>query len=197
MVLFVDQSKAFDTVDHNLLLGKLKTSGFSYHDISWIRSYLSDRSQVTRVGNKFSSLKHFSIGVLQGSVLRPLLFNIYVNDLPRCLDTCEIIMYADDTVLYYSSPSVKEIEQHINSDFMKVLDWLTANLLTLFMLVGSSQKLKSCTDVSINIENATLDRVECIKYLGVTINQNMTWADHVGTIVSKSMQRSYRLTQAH
>ena len=73
-------------------------------------------------------------------------------------------MYADDSVLYYSSASVKEIEQHLNSDLMKVLDWFTTNLLTLFMLVGSSQKLKSCTEFSINIENATLDRVECIKY---------------------------------
>ena len=104
-------------------------------------------------------------------------------------------MYADDTVLYYSSASVMDIEQHLNNDLIKVVDWFNINLLTLnnkktnFMLIGGSQKLKSCTDVSINVENVTLDRVDCIKYLGVTINQNMTWTDHVDTIVAKSMQR--------
>ena len=145
--------------------------------------------------SKSSSFKDISIGVSQGSVLGPLLFNMYVNDLPKNLKTCEIIMYADGTVLYYSSSSVRDIEQQLNNELKRVVDWFNTNLLTLnnkktnFMLIGGSQKLKSCTDVLITIENATLDRLYSTKYLGVTINQNMTCADHIDTIVSKSMQR--------
>ena len=104
-------------------------------------------------------------------------------------------MYADDTVLYYSSSSAKDVEHNLNVGLANVTNWFNDNLLTLnikksnFLLIGGSQKLKSCCEVSLVIDTVPLDRMDFIKYLGVTFTENMTWSDHVDTIVSKLMQR--------
>jgi retron-type reverse transcriptase len=140
--LFLDLSKVLDTVNHSRLLLKLKSIGFSSHVCEWFKSYLTHRCQVTVVDNKQSSGKPMNIGVPQGSILRPLLFIIYVNELPNCITSCDISMYADDTVIYFSSKSVKNIEGKLNEGLANVQKWFTDNLLTLnekkskFMLIG-------------------------------------------------------------
>ena len=110
--VFLDLSKAFDTVDRNLLLTKLKQLqiGASDNVTGWFRSYLSNRFQLTAVGDVQSILGPIQVGVLQGNILRPLLFLVYINDLPECLEHCEVALYADDTVIYCSSSCVTEIE---------------------------------------------------------------------------------------
>ncbi len=92
-VAFLDLSKALDTVNHSRLLLKLKSIGFSSHVCEWFKSYLTHRCQVTVVDNKQSSVKHMNIGVPQGSILGPLLFIIYVNELPNCITSCDISIY--------------------------------------------------------------------------------------------------------
>ena len=109
--VFLDLSKAFDTIDHDSLLQKLTKVGFSSSVIDWFRSYLSERTQVTCVENSTSSAKHITVGVPQGSVLGPLLFIIYINELSSGVNWCKLSLYADDTVIYYSLPNIKDLEQ--------------------------------------------------------------------------------------
>ena len=100
--LFLDLKKAFDTIDHRLLIDKLKVHGISGHELSWFISYLSNRTQAVKISNSLSEFKPITIGVPQGSILGPLLFIIYVNCLPLSVN-CKTIMYADDTTLLFSA----------------------------------------------------------------------------------------------
>jgi hypothetical protein len=129
--VFIDLRKAFDTVDHELLIMKLRNLGFSKSVINWFTSYLSSRTVVTSINNSTSSARPVTVGVPQGSILGPLLFLIFINDLPQCLNNCKSILYADDTLLYYSAKSTTELEAKINADLQSLSQWLNNNLLTL------------------------------------------------------------------
>ena len=193
--VFLDLSKAFDTVDHPLLLQKLTHIGLTTSTTQWFRSYLTNRSQITSVGDAHSASTEMPIGVPQGSILGPLLFLIYVNDLPDCHLASDIILYADDTVLYYSSKSVSDLEHHINADLGTVSEWFSRNLLTLniskcnFVIFGSPQKLNRIQGISVKVEGTSIERTQSFKYLGVTLQQSMSWADHVDAISMKINQR--------
>ena len=175
-------------LNHSCLILKLKSIGFSSHVCEWFESYLTHRCQATVVDNEKSSVKPVNIGVLRGSIVGPLLFIIYMNNLPNCITSCKISMYVDDTVIYYSSKSVQSIEAKLNEDLANVYKWFTDNFLSLnekkskFMLIGGHQRLKSCS-VSIGINGSDLERIDSFKYLGITINQNMTWSDHIESLV--------------
>ena len=122
--VFLDLSKAFDTVDHQILLKKLHCLGLNNNSMEWFKSYLSDREQVTSIGNCLSSSRSVTVGVPQGSILGPLLFTVYVNDLPRSLKYCKIILYADDTLIYYSAKSTQDVPTFLNKDLESASPWL-------------------------------------------------------------------------
>ena len=113
--VFVDLRKAFDTVDHTILLQKLSTLGVIDHENNWFNDYLSGRSQVVNFNGALSDHKQTTVGVPQGSILGPLLFVLYVKDLPDTIRQCNILLYADDTVLFTSSDDASSIVEKLNA----------------------------------------------------------------------------------
>ena len=143
--VFLDLSKAFDTVDHSILLHKLKAMGVSSSTVGWFESYLSNRMQQTSCGSELSDALPLTFGVPQGSILGPLLFLVYINDLPSITNKCNVSLYADDTVLYCCASDVNDLEKNLNEDLFKLAIWLNENKLTLnlnktrSMIIGSDR----------------------------------------------------------
>ena len=129
--IFIDLKKAFDTVDHAILLQKLDHYGIRGIINDWFSSYLLGRSQVTEVDTYLSSKSQISCGVPQGSVLGSLLFFIYINDFHNSSDKLSFYLFADDTNLLYADKNVKSLEETVNNELLKVSEWLNANKLTL------------------------------------------------------------------
>ena len=125
-VLFLDLRKAFDTVDHKILTDKLKFYGITGSTLNWFISYLDKRYQTCKVNNVKSSRKLIKCGVPQGSNLWPLLFLLYVNDLPNCLDQAEPSMFADDANVSTSAESVEKLETQLNFELDNIYRWLVA-----------------------------------------------------------------------
>ena len=130
-VVFIDLKKAFDTIDHKIMLRKLENYGVDPSSLRWFESYLSDRTQNCRVNDHLSSSKPVTFGVPQGSNLDPLLFLIYINDLPNCLNYAMPRMFADDTSVSYAGDSVDELQNVLNSELKSLHNWLIAIRLSL------------------------------------------------------------------
>ena len=132
-VVFLDLKKAFDTVNHEILLSKLNNYGIHGISYNWFKSYLDNRTQKCSINGSLSKTCSLSCGVPQGTILGPLLFLLYINDLPNCLTNCVPWMYADDTHLTYAGDNTGDIESSLNHDLENVKKWLIANKLTLNM----------------------------------------------------------------
>ncbi|PFX16879.1 putative RNA-directed DNA polymerase from transposon BS [Stylophora pistillata] len=192
---FLDLKKAFDTVNHRILLLKLQSLGVDVLSILWFKSYFENRGCQTSVGDSISSKRTMNIGVPQGSVLGPLLFLVYVNDLADVLKNCQASLFADDTAIYCSSQIAIDLEAKLDEDLNHVKDWLNKHRLTLnikkskLMLIGGQKRLKLLGQVNLNINDENIERTGHYKYLGVVINENLIWSDHVDLICSKVSKR--------
>ena len=157
-VIFIDLKKAFDTIDHAILLRKLQIYGVDQNGIKFFESYLSNRSQRCCVNDELSDAVPITCGVPQGSNLGPLLFLIYINDLPNCLNRASPRMFADDTNISIAANSVMELEPLVNSELKNLHQWLVTNRLSLniakteFMIIGSRQRLLVHSNEHINID---------------------------------------------
>ena len=146
MILIDHLQKVFDTMDHNILLEKLKAIGFSDGAINWFHSYLFDWAFLVSIENKNSSILNILCGVPQGSILGPLLFLICVNDIKQVVSS-DILLYANDSCLVFQHKHVTEIEKHLNNDFSNLCEWFLDNKLSIhfgqdktkFILFGSKR----------------------------------------------------------
>ena len=185
-MVLIDLQKAFDTVDHTILRDKLSAIGIS--STKWFESYLSDRRQCVDVGGTRSEFLPVTCGVPQGSILGPLLFLIFINDMNISL-TCRLSLYADDSTLLFSHHDPAVIASHLSGELSRCKQWLVDNRLSLHvgktecLLFGSKRKLKKVEDFQILCDGTPVERKSCVKYLGVTLDENMSGSTHVGNIM--------------
>ena len=199
--IFLDLSKAFDTVPHDILIKKLEHYGIRGIALKLFESYLANRKQSVYVNGCNSQTNDITIGVPQGSVLGPLLFLIYINDLPLSTKVMNVILFADDTTLFTSDSNLNSLRNSMNEDLELVSEWLIANCLTL-NITKTYYILFSTRDVPNNLEikigQQILERQKSGKFLGVVLDEKLTFKEHLSAIttkVSKLVGLFYKLKQ--
>ena len=193
--LFIDLSKAFDTIDHNILLDKLYRYGIRGIAFKLMQSYLKNRKQFVSIDNNNSSMTTVKCGVPQGSILGPLLFIIYINDIVNVSNILNMVLFADDTNLFLTGNKIEEITLILNVELCKLSRWFKLNELSLNIsktnYIVFRQKNKKLSNVpDILIDNNKIDMVHSSKFLGVIINERLTFCDHIKLIkqkISKSL----------
>ena len=186
--IFLDFSKAFDTVNHKILLAKLAHYGIRDHAHAWLSDYLNNRTQFVSYNNFKSTKRVIKCGVPQGSILGPLLFLIYVDDLARTCKYAKPFLFADDTNLLHCGKNIINMKTEINTDLSTIAEWLKANRLSLnikkthFMLFTN----KNTTPVlNIQIDNNKINESKQTKFLGVIIDKKINWVAHISYINGK------------
>ena len=192
-VIYLDFQKAFDQVPHRRLLEKLRFYGIEDPILGWIQDFLANRTQYVAVGNKVSSSANVTSGIPQGSVLGPLLFVIFINDLPDDLNT-ETFVFADDTKIFHKSKNIKE-DPEIEQDLKSLEDWSKRWLLKfnpskcVHMIITRQQNLddiqRKLMDSRVGIRTV-LPQAKVEKDLGVNIDDRLTFKEHIGVITKKA-----------
>ena len=189
--IFFDLAKAFDTVDHSILLAKLENYGIRGVPLLWFKSYFDQRRQCVCCKGCQSKTKLITCGVPQGSILGPLLFLLYINDLPNASDQLNFILFADDTNVFFSHKSIQSLLSIANTELIHVAEWFKANKLSLnlgktnYVLFRSHRKPVPASDSILSIDSIPIAQVNSSKFLGVYIDQHLTWNDHISNISTK------------
>ena len=193
-MVLLDLQKAFDTVDHGILLMKMEALGFNQDIIRWFRSYLSDRKQLVDVSGILSSSSTISCGVPQGSILGPLLFLIYVNDMSGAINN-KLLLYADDSAILVADKKISTIESLLQNELEVISEWLVDNKLSLHLgktesiLFGSKSRLRSQSNLRISCKGTQIESKEEVKYLGAVLEQCLSGETMVKSIVQKANAR--------
>ena len=191
-MILINLQKAFDTINHDILLKKLSIIGFSDHTVKWFQSYLSNRKFTVNLENSFSEVSNISCGVPQGSIVGPLLFLIYVNDMPMAVK-CNLFLYADDTCLVFQSKNVKDIEKQLNEDFAQICDWFVDNKLSIHfgedktksILFASKSKIKKLQKLEIIYNSIPIKQHSRVTYLGCILEETMSGESMAHKVISK------------
>ena len=191
-LVLLDLRKAFDTVDHGILLQKLGAMGISC--TPWFDSYLSGRTQCVEVNGIRSEFGNVTCGVPQGSILGPLLFLAYINDMHRSVD-CRLSLYADDSALIFSHTDPMVVADRLSRELSSCSKWLVDNRLSLHVgkteciVFGSSRKLKGLGNFQVSCDGMPVNQVSSVKYLGVTLDQQFKFTVHVTGMIKKCAGR--------
>ena len=195
--VFIDLEKAFDTVNHAILLSKLDHYGIRGTANNWFSSYLSNRSQTVTINGVTSTKGDISCGVPQGSILGPLLFLLYINDMHLAVDSSTVYHFADDTNLLYSHKSLKKLRSILNKDLALLYDWLCANRLSLNegkteFIVFRPPRRSPNLRITLKLHHTKLYESSKIKYLGIILDNKLNWKPHI-TELSKKLGRAVGL----
>ena len=189
LLLLIDFSKAFDMVEHSILLKKLINVGIRGNAYKWFESYLSGRKQFVSSNNCESDSLALTYGVPQGSILGPLLFIIYINDLPNVSNLARFILYADDANILITGVTTDEVIAKTNKVIQVLCDWVDCNRLLLnlkkthYMIFSRSRRV--IPDFNLKIDNVAIKRETETKFLGVIIDDGLTWKKHIVTMKTK------------
>jgi hypothetical protein len=187
----VDLSKAFDTLNHNILLHKLSSYGIRGLAKDWFQSYLENRDQFVNFNNVLSTRSKITTGVPQGSILGPLLFLLYINDICKSSKILRFILYADDTNIFFSCDNVDQLCDVVNRELQGVTQWFKANRLSVnlkktnFVIFGNQAKLKKVKKCEIILDNIKISMADTAKFLGVVIDKNLSWTCHIHYVQGK------------
>ena len=174
--------------------------------LQWLSSYLANRMQYTCVNGVHSNSQKMQCGILQGSNIGPLLFIPFINDMPLCLKTCKISLYAGDTYLYYVSANHQTLTESLNADVLLIDNWLKRNRFALnvpkyeLFFIGTKKRLENKIVPDVYIQNVPLKRVthflkrvsHC-KYLGIVIDEHLDWGKHIEYLCKKVLKDIYLL----
>ena len=201
LAVFLDLSKAFDTVDHNILLMKLEHYGVRGIPLLWFKNYLTERKQFVQYQKYESDLQEIKYGVPQGSVLGPLLFLIYINDLVSCLNVCKAIIFADDTTIYVTGKNKKDLIFELTNDLICLKEWFDTSKLSLnisktnYMVFHPKRvRIETVNDEYVLlIGNETINEVPSVKFLGLYLDRNLEWTEHFKILHRKLGRANYLL----
>jgi len=189
--IFLDLAKAFDTVNHNILLHKLNHYGIRGKINDWFRSYLSNRTQSVSVLQYSSPPLEISCGVPQGSILGPLLFIIYINDIQNASKNFKLIQFADDTCLFLSEKNAELLKISANNELVKISDWLVSNALSINLKKSNFLYFRNNNhpqELGLQLMGTPIDQKQVIKYLGVQIDDKLNWNYHINLVKQKVSQ---------
>ena len=195
-VTFIDLKKAFDIVNHEILLNKIQSYGMKDKELCWFPSNLLHRKQCCKIGGQISKFEDITCGVPQGSCLGPLLFLVYINDLRLSLNYSEVHMYADDTSISFSSDSITEINKKVNYGLLCLKTRMKSNKLSInvaktqTILIGGRKKLKNINNsetqnLQIVIDQEPVSKIKHTKYLRIVVDQFLNWEEHISALIKK------------
>ena len=191
LVTFIDFRKAFDCVQHDILLTKLSKFGLDQMTLQWVASYLKQRKQKVLANNMCSEQAIIKQGVPQGSILGPLLYLLYANDLASVIKNCGFSFYADDTVLYSHNANFNIAKRNMNRNLRALNDWFTQNCIamnvtkTKYMLFGSRMSLAKIKPFALKIDNQAIERVYKYTYLGVILDPILNYDKQISATVAR------------
>ncbi len=190
-VVFIDLCKVFDTVDVDVLFAKLPSFGITGIKHEWFRNYLTRQSQSVIVSGHLSNPLPVTMGVPQGSILEPLLLLLFLNDLPEVMETCTTNMFVDDTDIEDTCKPQDQstLKNNINSDLSRLKSYFDTNRLSInvtkceFMQIGNYQYIAKIPNLLIHANNEPLKKVSITKYLGIYIDENLKWDEHINVMI--------------